>query len=32
MQTHEGGVLAYVMWRNEFDVAPVLTDRLNEPT
>lgn len=29
MQTHEGGVLAYVLWRNEFDTAPVLTDRLN---
>ncbi len=29
MQTHGGGVLAYVIWRNGFDVAPVLTDRLN---
>lgn len=29
MQTHENGVLAYVLWRNEFDTAPVLTDRLN---
>ena len=29
MQTHEKGVLAYVIWRNEFDTAPVLTDRLN---
>lgn len=29
MQTHDSGVLAYVLWRNEFDVAPVLTDRLN---
>lgn len=31
MQTHDKGVLAYVIWRNEFDVAPVLTDRLNAP-
>lgn len=30
MQTHEGGVLAYVIWRNGFDIAPVLTDRLNQ--
>ena len=29
MQTHSKGVLAYVLWRNEFDTAPVLTDRLN---
>lgn len=29
MQTHDKGVLAYVLWRNEFDTAPVLTDRLN---
>lgn len=29
MQTHDCGVLAYVLWRNEFDIAPVLTDRLN---
>ena len=29
MQTHGKGVLAYVLWRNEFDTAPVLTDRLN---
>jgi quercetin dioxygenase-like cupin family protein len=29
MQTHDKGVLAYVVWRNEFDIAPVLTDRLN---
>jgi quercetin dioxygenase-like cupin family protein len=29
MQTHENGVLAYVIWLNEFDTAPVLTDRLN---
>lgn len=29
MQTHDKGVLAYVLWRNEFDTAPILTDRLN---
>ncbi|MEM7214531.1 MAG: dimethylsulfonioproprionate lyase family protein [Pseudomonadota bacterium] len=29
MQTHEKGVLAWVQWRGELTVAPVLTDRLN---
>ena len=29
MRTHDKGVLAYVLWRNEFNTAPVLTDRLN---
>ncbi|MEM9277050.1 MAG: dimethylsulfonioproprionate lyase family protein [Pseudomonadota bacterium] len=29
MQTHEKGVLAWVQWRGELGVAPVLTDRLN---
>ena len=30
MQTHEKGVLAWVQWRGEMSVAPVLTDRLND--
>ena len=29
MQTREKGVLAWVQWRGEMSVAPVLTDRLN---
>ena len=29
MQTHECGVLAYVLWRGEMGITPVLTDRLN---
>lgn len=29
MQTRENGVLAWVQWRGEMGVAPVLTDRLN---
>lgn len=29
MQTREKGVLAWVQWRGEMSIAPVLTDRLN---
>ncbi len=29
MQTHEKGVLAWVQWRGDMSVKPVLTDRLN---
>ena len=30
METKENGVLAWVQWRGEMSVAPVLTDRLNK--
>lgn len=30
MQTRQSGVLAWVQWRGEMSVAPVLTDRLNK--
>ncbi len=30
MQTREKGVLAWVQWRGEMGIAPVLTDRLNK--
>lgn len=29
--THESPIMAYVLWRNHFDVKPVLTDGIKEP-